>query len=134
MQWSLQQLPVRLAYAITIHKCQGMTLNKASLSLSSAFEFGKTCSAQLVLSHAVHYSRSFTESCLRNWATYSIGQAYVALSRVQSLEGLRVLDFNPGAVKAHPKVLKFYQELQQRDLEAQRASGQRKNPLMLEDE
>jgi hypothetical protein len=36
-----QQVPVRLAYALTIHKCQGMTLSKAELSLGSAFEYGE---------------------------------------------------------------------------------------------
>jgi hypothetical protein len=37
----LQQVPVRLAYALTIHKCQGMTLSRAELSLGSAFEYGE---------------------------------------------------------------------------------------------
>ncbi|KAJ8956730.1 hypothetical protein NQ318_014086 [Aromia moschata] len=39
------------------------------------------------------------------------GQAYVALSRAQSLESLRVLDFNPNQVWANPDVLKFYRTL-----------------------
>ena len=70
-----QQLPFRVAYAITIHKSQGMTLEKVQLYLAKAF---------------------------------SPGQAYVALSRVKSLEGLFIETFSPSAIQVHPDALNFY--------------------------
>ena len=97
---SREQIPLRLAYALTIHKCQGLTLSKAELSLGATFEFG---------------------------------QAYVALSRVQALEGLRLVDFDAKKVRAHPRVLDFYKKMDQVNLEAARAAGHRKNPLLIED-
>ena len=76
---SRAQVPLRLAYAVTIHKCQGSTLDSALVDIGSGvFEFG---------------------------------QAYVALSRVRSLEALYVYDFEPTAFKAHPKVKAFYADL-----------------------
>jgi ATP-dependent DNA helicase PIF1 len=41
-------------------------------------------------------------------STFEYGQAYVALSRVKSLDSLYVHSFDHRVVKAHPKVIKFY--------------------------
>jgi len=43
---------------------------------------------------------------------FEFGQAYVALSRVRSLEALYVHDFEPTVFKAHPKVKAFYESLE----------------------
>jgi ATP-dependent DNA helicase PIF1 len=42
---------------------------------------------------------------------FEYGQAYVALSRVRSLEALFVHDFDPAAFRAHPTVRAFYKSM-----------------------
>ncbi|MEZ4210999.1 MAG: AAA family ATPase [Candidatus Paceibacterota bacterium] len=78
---SISQIPLRLAWAITVHKSQGMSLDAAEIDLGKAFEFG---------------------------------QGYVALSRVRSLDGLKLLGFNSQALMVHPKILDFDKKLRQK--------------------
>jgi uracil-DNA glycosylase len=42
---------------------------------------------------------------------FEFGQAYVALSRVRSLDSLYIHDFEPEAIFAHPRVIDFYNGL-----------------------
>jgi hypothetical protein len=42
---------------------------------------------------------------------FEYGQTYVALSRCTSLEGLCIVGFDKSKIKAHPKVVKFYESL-----------------------
>ena len=77
---SRRQLPLDLGWALSIHKSQGMSIDRVEVSLAKVFE---------------------------------CGQAYVALSRARSLDGLSVTSFDPKRVKAHPKVLAFYQSIKQ---------------------
>lgn len=76
---AIKQYPLQLAWALTIHKIQGATLNMAQMDVgTSIFEYGQT---------------------------------YVAMSRVKSLEGLYLSDFNPNKIRANPKVLQFYKTI-----------------------
>ena len=69
---TLTQVPLRLAWAITVHKSQGMTLDSAEIDLSDAFE---------------------------------PGMGYVALSRIRSLNGLKLMGLNDTALSVHPNIL-----------------------------
>ncbi|TVY73229.1 ATP-dependent DNA helicase PIF1 [Lachnellula suecica] len=78
VQAQRSQLPLILAWALSIHKAQGQTLERVKIDLKKIFEKG---------------------------------QAYVALSRATSQEGLQVLNFDKSKVMAHPRVAQFYNSL-----------------------
>jgi hypothetical protein len=85
---SFLQYPLRLAWAITIHKSQGLTFDKAIIDARDAFAHG---------------------------------QAYVALSRCRSLEGLVLSSpLNPNSLVVDREVKEFHQTMME--------------PLILEDE
>jgi hypothetical protein len=68
----ITQVPLRLAWAITVHKSQGMSLDAAEIDLRNAFTYG---------------------------------QGYVALSRVRSLTGMKILGVNDRALIVDPRVV-----------------------------
>lgn len=72
---SRRQMPLRLSWAISIHKSQGLTLEKVRVSL-------KRCFAD--------------------------GQAYVALSRAKTIEGLFIADITANSIRANSTALAFY--------------------------
>ncbi len=75
----VEQIPVCLAWALTIHKIQGISLDNAMIDVgNSVFEYGQT---------------------------------YVALSRVKSLDGLYLINFDAKKIKANPKVIEFYDQM-----------------------
>ena len=74
------QYPLKLAYGITIHKSQGMTLDRLVVDCSRIFERG---------------------------------QAYVAMSRVRTLDGLYLKSFTKEKVMVDTKVADFYSNLQE---------------------
>lgn len=76
--FSYEYIPLKLAYALSVHKSQGSTLDMVQVDLGSTFEYG---------------------------------QAYVALSRVKTLEGLSITNIDWDSIAAHPKALEFYKGL-----------------------
>ncbi len=70
----INQIPLRLAWAITIHKSQGMSLDAAEIDLSKSFAYG---------------------------------MGYVALSRVRSLEGMKLLGINQKAFMVDEEITKL---------------------------
>jgi ATP-dependent DNA helicase PIF1 len=72
---SAENYPVNLAYATTIHKSQGMTLDRVLIDLTRLWE---------------------------------PGQAYVALSRVRSGDGLFLTGWTPDSIRADDQVAAFY--------------------------
>jgi len=80
------------------------------------YEFVSRSQIPLQLAFAVttHKSQGSTlDSALVDIGSgiFEYGQAYVALSRVRSLEALYVHDFDKTAFRAHPKVKEFYTKL-----------------------
>jgi ATP-dependent DNA helicase PIF1 len=74
-----EQVPLRVAYALTIHKAQGASLDSALVDVGPS--------------------------------TFECGQAYVALSRVRSLEALYIFEISKRAFRANTNVKAFYSNL-----------------------
>ena len=75
----ISQIPIILAWAITIHKSQGATMDAAEIDVGSGI--------------------------------FEVGQTYVALSRVKSLDGLYLKSFDHTRIFINKKVKIFYENL-----------------------
>ena len=62
----------------------------------------------------IHKSQGMTfDKLVVNFSKiFDYGQAYVALSRTRTLDGLIIKNFNPHKIVANKKVIKFYKELE----------------------
>ncbi len=79
------QIPLRLAWAITVHKSQGMSLDAMELDLSKSFVKG---------------------------------MGYVALSRVRTLGGMKLLGFNDMSLEVDREVLEMDQVFRDKSIDA----------------
>ena len=104
------QYPLELAWALSIHKSQGMSLDKAEINLSRVFEFGQA-----------YVSFVFFSIFLFSNDRAALACRYVALSRVRSLEGLSLIgSFSSSVIRAHPNVISFYNSSQFRQGDSSR--------------
>jgi len=76
---AVKQIPLILAWAITIHKSQGASLDMAEIDIGEGI--------------------------------FECGQTYVALSRLNSIDGLYLKSFEPSRIIIHTKVRDFYDNL-----------------------
>ena len=76
-----EQVPLILAWALSIHKSQGQTLERVRVNMSRIFEKGQ----------GAHYLTYIPSNIDPN----VILAAYVALSRATSIDRLQVLNFDP---------------------------------------
>jgi len=86
------------AWAMSIHKSQGQTLERVKCDLGKIFEKGQAYVALCAL-HPL--SSQYPNVVLRLLLTFV---PRYARSRATSLDGLQVLNFDPTKVMAHPKV------------------------------
>lgn len=78
---AVKHIPLKLAYATSIHKSQGLTLDCLVVDLNNIFEFG---------------------------------QAYCALSRASSIEGLSIVGgIQFSKIMASPKAVEYYRRLEE---------------------
>jgi len=77
---TVKQIPLILAWSVTIHKAQGLTLDKVIVDIGNDI--------------------------------FECGQMYVAISRVKTLDGLYLENFDITKLKINYKVLNFYKEHQ----------------------
>ncbi|MFA6253054.1 MAG: PIF1 family DEAD/DEAH box helicase [Patescibacteria group bacterium] len=94
----ISQVPLCLAWAITIHKSQGMSLEAAEIDLSEAFEFG---------------------------------QGYVALSRVSTLEGIRLTGLGKEALRVDEKIVELDKDFMKESEKVSRDLNKMTNKQML---
>jgi len=87
----ITQIPLRLAWAITVHKSQGMSLDAAEIDLTNAFTYG---------------------------------QGYVALSRVRTLAGMKVLGLNANSLMVDPKIIRMDERFRAESDDAEEAFGE----------
>jgi len=79
IHYARQQLPIQNAYALTVHKTQGLSLDSISVTLDDTM--------------------------------FAPGQAYTALSRCRTWEGVQIVHLNWSAFLVDEEAVKEYERL-----------------------